>query len=115
MAEVDVVRRAARSRYWREGEARAVVDAWRASGEPLAAFCREHGVARVRVARWAARLEPGLAVRFHPVQLRGGVEPGSRREFAVELPDGTTIRVPAGFEVADLRRILAAVAPHPGC
>ena len=115
MAGMEVVRRAGRSRYWREGEARVVVEAWRASGETLAAFCREHGVAAKRVSRWAARLKQGLAVRFHPVQLRGSADPTSRKEFAVELPDGTTIRVPAGFDVGDLRGILAALVPGPGC
>ena len=31
-------------RYWREAEARVVVEAWRASGESLAGFARRHAV-----------------------------------------------------------------------
>ena len=115
MAEVDVLRRAARSRYWREVEARAVVDAWRASGESLAVFCRRHGVATARVARWSARLEGVAPVQFHPVRLRADEGNPSRSGFEVELRDGTTVRVPPGFESDDLRRILAAVALAAGC
>ena len=115
MAEVGVLRRAARSRYWREAEARAVVDAWRASGEGLAVFCRRHGVATARVSRWSAQLGRGMAVQFHPVRRRADEGAASRSGFEVELRDGTTIRVPPGFEIDDLRRILAAVAPEAGC
>lgn len=115
MAEMDLVRRAARSRYWREDEARVVVDAWRASGETLAAFCRQHGVAPARVSRWAKQLRRPAPVQFHPVHLRATTAPESRQSFEVELPDGTNIHVPSGFELADLQRILAALAPPPRC
>ena len=37
-------------RYWREAEARVVVEAWRASGESLAGFARRHGLGAPRIA-----------------------------------------------------------------
>ena len=47
----------AASGYWRESTARVMVDAWRGSGETVAAFARRHGVDRRRLARWVRRVE----------------------------------------------------------
>lgn len=115
MVETDVVRRTARSRYWREEDARLVVDAWRESGDSLASFCRSHGVASVRLSRWASRLGRGTPVRFHPVRLTAGGESAARAGFEIELRDGTTVRLAAGFALDDLRRILSALVPAPRC
>jgi hypothetical protein len=42
-------------RYWREAEARVVVEAWRTSGESLAGFARRHGLGPQRIGWWARR------------------------------------------------------------
>ena len=44
------------SKYWNEAEGRAVVEAWRQSGDPAAAFARRHGLTSKRLAYWAAGL-----------------------------------------------------------
>ncbi len=53
MEEVAVV---ARRPYWREDDARVIVDAWKRSEESLAAFARRHGLHPHRVARWASKI-----------------------------------------------------------
>lgn len=103
-----------RSRYWREEDARVVVDAWRASGETVAEFSRTHGIASERLARWAARLgDP--AVRFHPVRLTPEPEGRGAGVIEIELRDGTIVRLPTGFAIEDLRRILSVVALGTAC
>lgn len=47
----------ARRSYWREGDARRIVEAWRQSGEPISRFARGLGLDWRRVSRWATRLE----------------------------------------------------------
>ena len=42
--------------YWREPEARRVIDAWRQSGESVAAFGRRHGINVKRLRWWSQRL-----------------------------------------------------------
>lgn len=107
------VERVAGQRYWRGSEARVVVDAWRASGEGLAGFARRYGIQPRRVSRWARELEErGEPVRFHPVQVVGqgaGVR-GEESRIEIELGDGATVRVPAGFAAEDLARVLEVLA-----
>lgn len=103
------VKRVAGRRYWRGSEARVVVDAWRASGEGLAAFARRYGIQPRRVSRWARELEErGEPVRFHPVQVVGQGERvrGEESRIEIELGDGATVRVSAGFAAEDLARVL---------
>jgi hypothetical protein len=97
------------SGYWREAEARVVVAAWRQSGATLTAFARSRGVHPRRLARWARRLEGKRRepVRFHPVRL---VEKRPREaKLEIVLRSGCRVRVPSGFAVEDLRRVLEAV------
>ncbi len=64
------VLRVAKRRYWREADARVIVEAWRRSEASLSTVARRYGVHGKRIARWAPRLEsPRSAVRFHPVRL----------------------------------------------
>jgi transposase-like protein len=44
------------SRYWSEKEGRAVVEAWRQSGELATVFARRHGLHAKRLAYWNRRL-----------------------------------------------------------
>lgn len=103
-------------RYWREAEARVMVEAWRHSGESLAGFARRHGVAPRRVARWAGRVEgraPAL-VRFHPVRLAHH-DGGGGAVIEIHLVGGQRVRVPAGVQAEDLRRVLAVLDSGPSC
>jgi hypothetical protein len=112
------VREAASRRYWREAEARVVVEGWRRAGEPLGRFAKRHGVDPRRLSRWASRLEASAAarVRFHPVRLTARA-PASRADGAIEidLGSGRCVRVPGGFEAEDLRRVLAVLKEEGPC
>lgn len=118
------------SKYWREADARVMVEAWRRSGESLTGFAGRHGIRSRRLARWSKRLgvpverrksgsaKPSEPVVLHPVRL---VERRGTREHAVgdpieiELPGGSRVRVPAGVRAEDLRRVLAAVRESESC
>ncbi len=82
-----VARILSRGGYWRESEARVMVEAWQRSGETLSGFSKRHGVKYERLRRWAGRLEGSPEperepVRLHPVRVVGreeGVRPGDER------------------------------------
>ncbi len=60
------VRRALKSGYWCERDARAVLDELDASGLDLRAFCRRYGIGRERVRYWRRRLAVGGDVTEAP-------------------------------------------------
>jgi hypothetical protein len=112
------VRRVAERVYWREGDARVVVNAWRNSGETLAGFARRQGVERKRLARWVRRLEgaAGGPLHFHPVRLvESASETGGGAPIDIHLAGGQRVRVAHGFQTEDLRRVLAVLAEAARC
>lgn len=116
MARTGSVAEVAVRRYWREAEARVVVEAWRTSGESLSGFARRHRVDPRRVARWAVRVEGSepAPVRFHPVRLANH-DSGGGSAIEIRLVSGQRVRVPAGFQAEDLRRVLAVLDPGRPC
>jgi len=111
---------AVEKRYWREADGRAVVTAWRRSGEPLSSFARVHGVKAQRIAWWATRLQASASepVRFHPVRLlESASSSGKASGEAIEvvLADGRRVRVPAGFVAEDLARVLRVLEGGARC
>jgi hypothetical protein len=112
------IRQVAKRVYWREADARVVVEAWRSSGETVAGFARRQGVEHKRLARWVRRLEGEAAgpLRFHPVQLVGSLpETGGGAPIDIQLPGGHRVRVVHGFQAEDLRRVLAVIAEASRC
>lgn len=113
------VREVAGRRYWREAEARIVVEAWRRSGDPLSEFAKSHGIRRGRVVRWASRLRRKITpapVRFFPVHLSGCETANSDGpQIEIELGGGRRVRVAPGFAAEDLRRVLAVLAESTRC
>jgi hypothetical protein len=106
------------SRYWRESEGRLVVAAWKRSGETLAGFAGRHGIHPDRVARWAKRVDRGVGKEpsFHPVRVVAQSIVGAGREpFELMVPNGTRVRVPVGFDAAELARLLAVVRAERLC
>ena len=112
------VLRVAKGRYWREADARVMVEAWRRSGTSLSTFATNYGVHGKRIARWASRLaSPRIAVRFHPVRVvaaEGRVRPGGDA-IEVVLTDGRSVRVPPGFAPADLHEVLRVLKEAASC
>ncbi len=109
-ADVQLV---AERRYWREAEARVLVEAWRSSGETLSGFARRYGVEPRRLARWVSRLG---SLRFHPVRLmESPLERGGGAPIEIQLAGGRRVRVARGFETEDLRRVLAVLEGAATC
>ncbi len=119
---------AAGKSYWREADARRVVQAWRSSGQDLPQFAATHGLKASRLARWASRLgrraagrrgrgtgAAPLKLRFHPVELVGSTTGLEARAIEVVLVDGRRVRVPAGFASEDLERVLQALEGCSRC
>ena len=111
MARKADVRQVAARGYWREADARVVVEAWRNSGEAVSAFARRHRVEPKRLARWVRRLGRAGRARFHPVRLVETL-PASGGGAAIEirLAGGQRVRVAHGFQSEDLSRVLAVLA-----
>jgi transposase-like protein len=104
--------------YWREDDARRIVDAWQDSGESIVAFARRLGLTRQRLSRWVTRLgrsEPGR-LHFHPVRV---ADAAPRRSAAacidIELVDGRRVRIAPGVAADDLRCVLAVLAEQTAC
>ena len=107
------VERVAVLRYWREPDARVVVEGWRRSGERLASFAQRYGIHPSRLSRWAERLgEDAAAIRFYPVRLVEGehLQGQGCEPIEIVLGESCRVRVPAGFAAEDLRRVLAVLA-----
>lgn len=120
---------AAGKSYWREADARHVVEAWRRSGQSLSRFAAAQGVKAARLARWASRLgkravgarghgsagPARLKLRFHPVELVGNATAFETSAIEVVLLDGRRVRVAAGFASDDLERVLRVLEERSRC
>jgi nuclear transport factor 2 (NTF2) superfamily protein len=115
MARGTDVQQVAARRYWREPEARLLVEAWRSSGERLTEFARRHDFEPKRLARWVRCLETdNRGVGFHAVRLVQR-RPEPEGPIEIELARGQLVRVPRGFEAEDLRRVLAVLGEVERC
>ena len=105
-------RRWARLR-WTERDAQRVLEAWRASGLSLPAWCRQEGVGYERVRRWRSQLdsEPRCpqASALLPVHVLETERPADGPGFELELARGLRLRVPPHFDEASLARLLRVV------
>jgi len=120
---------AAGKSYWREADARVVVQAWKQSGHEASHFAATHGVEAARLARWAKRLEKrgagrrvrgsagaaALNLRFHPVELIGSTTRLEASVIEIVLLDARRVRVPAGFASDDLERVLRVLEECSRC
>ena len=104
------VRRAVESRYWREQDARAVLDELGASGLGMQVFCRRYGVGRQRVRYWQRRLAASEGVTEAPVFLPVRVVTPrlavADEAIEVVVRGERTVRVRPGFDRALLLRVL---------
>ena len=104
------VGRAVESHYWREQDARAVLDELGASGLSLQAFCRRYGVGRERVRYWQRRLRARAGVTDAPVFLPVRVVTPriavADEPIEIVVRGERTVRVRPGFDRELLRRVL---------
>jgi lambda repressor-like predicted transcriptional regulator len=107
-------------KYWREADARRIIEAWQASGLSLREFSRRHGIHPRRLARWSRRLEQAAAERpqFHPVRLiaaRVITPPSEEPGIEIILPHGHRVGVRHGFAAADLHGVLDVLEARIRC
>jgi hypothetical protein len=87
------------SKYWSEAEGRAVIEAWRRSGESRAGFARRHGLQTKRLKYWAGRLsraaEPTRRLALVPATVVGAELSAVIRagEVTIELASATPEQV----------------------
>lgn len=97
---------------------RAIVSEQIASGQSVAAFCKERGVTSSQVFAWKKRLREGENAQFLEVQIKPAEPPreiGIRRQakaIEVRLCGGRSIAVEPGFDADHLRALLAVLEPE---
>jgi hypothetical protein len=124
-----------KERYWRR-----LLRQWQRSGQGVRAFCWVHGLSEASFYAWRRTIQErdrqaqprsrrgprqasdpvqGTAVHgfqgdglptFVPVTIAAAASP-----LEVMLCDGRVVRVPAGFDAATLRQLLAVLAEVPPC
>lgn len=98
------------SKYWSEADGRAVVEAWRRSGESRSAFAKRHGLQTRRLKYWAGRLsraeEPVRRLALVPATIVGAELSAIIRvgDVAIELSSATP------EQVATVAQVLARSA-----
>jgi transposase-like protein len=91
-------------------EQRALVASWRSSGLSQSRFALEHGVPQSSFSKWVARYTPGpMALpTFATVEVIDEAPPPPN--LVVHLGcTGLRVEVPAGFDAAELRRLVGAL------
>ncbi len=92
----------------REAHAREAIGRFVASGSGRAAFCRREGINPVTLSRWLGEFgdaaRPKAGAGFVEVRLDRAPSAGG---FELELSTGRHLRIPPGFDVGDLGRLLA--------
>lgn len=115
-----------KERFWRQ-----VVRRWRRSGLGVRAFCAAESVTEPSFYGWRRELarrdreaSAPVGPRFVPVHVRSDVDvapaatdlaSASPPAIDVVLGNGRCLRVPAGFDPAMLRRLLAVAEETPAC
>src|SRR4051812_20845762 len=90
--------KAANNERWGEADGRAAVEAWRASGDSIAAFARDCGVDPQRLGWWRKRLNESSSTSLIPVTITN-----------VPAPVGVRVHVDdVEIEVADPSRVSAS-------
>ena len=101
--------------YWREGEARQIVETWRQSGERVSLFAARLRVDPRRVSRWASRLDRSEAavLRFHPVRVAHRLWRVTRHRRSKGSPGPNNLCVKRGIVPCTPRHWAAGVLPFP--
>jgi len=96
---------------------RAIVSEQIASGQSVAAFCKERGLTSSQVFAWKKRLREAEKAQFVEVQIKPAEplrEIGIRQQakaIEVRLCRGRSIAVEPGFAADHLRALLAVLEP----
>ena len=117
MARPGAPRDHGKEQFWRR-----LLRLWQNSGWTIRAFCAEHGVSEASFFAWRRTIaerdqeqaaRPEAAAAFVPLRVVPTPEPA--RCFEVVLNDDRVVRVPAGFDPASLRQLLAILHEERPC
>lgn len=82
---------------WTDSRARREVEAWKRSGESMAAYARKHGYPAHRLSWWQKRLaREAEAAETTPVEFAPAVITGARRSPVVVAVGGDGVRLEVG-------------------
>ena len=98
---------------WTEGEAREALARWGRSGRSLLDWAKRERIEYSRLCRWKRRLGTGdeAALKLTAVDIpRPAGVPGTAGVLEIALSPGIVVRVPAGFDAGELRRLLEALS-----
>lgn len=96
---------------------------WEASGLSAAAFAARERLAAKSLVwwRWRLRASPSVPTAspldFLPVRVvrTGTARPSTAAPIEIVLPNGRVVRVPVGFDEAELERVLAVASGSAAC
>jgi len=99
----------------KEQEWRQRIHAWQQSGLTARVYCARHGLSEPSFYSWRRELakRDAASAAFVPVHVEGQTAPAATLEVVLE--GGRTIRVPAGFNSATLKQLLAVLEAPPSC
>lgn len=96
------------AQYNDANQAKQMIERWRASGLGVVQFAKREGISVGTFYRRRAKVDASDPCIVPVVVRPGPAAPGSR--FEVELASGMKIRVAAGFDAAELVRLVEALA-----
>lgn len=105
-------------RRWSRDEKLAIVKEAAGPCVNVSAVARRHGIKPALLYRWRKELAPGtkpemslvpVVVEDAPVPATPEAAPGSSPDIEITLSNGRTVKVPAGLDVAMLKRLLATI------
>jgi transposase-like protein len=90
---------------------------WQTSGLSVSAFCARYQLAQPSFYAWRRQLRQRQRPNtgFVPVRVLPTREPAAEQLLELLLADGRRLRVPAGFDAATLRQLLAVLEESPPC
>lgn len=91
---------------------RGLVSEQIASGQTVAAFCRDRGLRDWQFYDWKKRVREGEAAKFVAVKVAAVAEPAlavACRAIEVRLPRGRSLMIEPGFDAGHLRALLSVL------
>ena len=105
--ELSVVKRRTR---WRPEHVEGYLAAYEGSGKTQRQFAQEAGLAYATFSQWVRRRQAAMAVkpaRWVPVEVKSERRRGVG--YQVQCADGTSVRIPEGFDAAEVRQLLELI------
>ena len=101
-----------KERHWRQH-----IRDWQDSGLRISAFCARRGLSQQSFYAWRHELQRRDSEKalFVPIRLQNDDPAAASQTLEVLLAGSRRIRVPAGFDAATLRKLLAVLEEGASC